>query len=83
MYIQATISCPCGCIFESEYQESQLSSPPKCPQCGQVMNQASWESLSDAMARFGDLNYHIVKWHLERNEPLMQVPALTVRTLTD
>lgn len=83
MYVQATISCKCGCIFEEEFQESSLDSPPKCPQCGQIMDKASWESLRDVMARFGDFNHHVIKWHLERQEPLMQVPAITVRTLKD
>ena len=83
MFVQATISCKCGCIFESEFQNSSLESPPKCPQCGQIMNEASWENLRNAMAQFGDLNQHIVKWHLERGEPLMQVPVITVRTFRD
>jgi hypothetical protein len=83
MFVQATISCKCGCIFESEFQKSSVENPPKCPQCGQAMNDTSWKSLRDTMAQFGDLNQHIVKWHLEREEPLMQVPAITVRTLRD
>lgn len=81
MFVQATISCKCGCIFESEFQKSTLDSPPKCPQCGQVMDKTSWESLRDVMSRLSDVNHHIVKWNLERNEPLMLIPAITVRTL--
>ncbi len=83
MYVQATISCKCGCIFEEEFQKSHLDSPPKCHQCGKVMDKTSWETLRDIMARFGDFNQHIIKWHLEQEEPLMQVPAITVRTVKD
>lgn len=81
MYAQATISCECGCIFESEFQNSDLNKPPKCPMCGKVMNKTSWQSLRDVMAEVCDLNHHIFKWHLERDEPLMQVPAITVRSV--
>lgn len=83
MLVQSTIYCECGCIFESEFQESSYDNPPVCPQCKQVMDSDSWKALHNIMGDLNDFNTHIVKWHSERNEPLMQVPAITVRTLKD
>lgn len=81
MFVQATITCDCGCVFESEFQNSEHDKAPICPQCGKQMNQVSWESLRTIMAELGDFNQHILKWSLEHNEPRMFVPAITVRTL--
>ena len=52
-------------------------------QCKKVMNAASWKHLRAIMADINDFNTDVLKWHSERNEPLMQVPAITVRTLKD
>lgn len=81
MFVQATITCECGCIFESEFQESSYENPPTCPQCGKQMNQTSWEALRNTMGKLSDFNQHILKWSMEREEPRMFVPAITVRTL--
>ena len=81
MQVKATITCECGCIFEAEFQNSKLENAPVCPQCKKQMDSKSWESLRDLMARYADFNHHIVKWSLERQEPRMEVPAITVRTL--
>ncbi len=81
MFVQSTISCECGCIFTSEFQVSSIDHAPTCPQCGKVMDKDSWQRLRSIMADVSDFNHHMVKWHLERKEPLMQVPAITVRTL--
>lgn len=81
MFVQATISCECGCIFDTEFQKSSAEKPPVCPQCKKQMDQQSWESLRDIMSRTSDFNQHIIKWNLERGEPRMLVPAITVRTL--
>ena len=83
MFVQATISCECGCIFESEFQNSKLEECPTCPQFGKVMNAESWKHLRSIMADLNDFNTHMTKWHSDRGEPLMQVPAMTVRTLKD
>ena len=83
MFIQSTITCECGCVFESEFQNSTADSAPVCPQCKKVMNAASWKHLRALMADINDFNTDVLKWHSERNEPLMQVPAITVRTLKD
>lgn len=78
---KATISCSCGCMFYADYQGSSKSNSPKCPQCGAVMDKASWKTLIDAMAYLSDYNQHMVKWNLERGEPRMLVPSITVSTL--
>lgn len=83
MFIQATISCECGCFFESEFQTSEHEKCPICPQCGKTMDFESWKHLRSIMADFNDFNTNMLKWHSDRNEPLMQVPAMTVRTLKD
>lgn len=56
MFVQATITCECGCIFESEFQESNYENPPTCPQCGKQMNQTSWEALRNTMGKLSDFN---------------------------
>ena len=81
MFVQATISCECGCIFDTEFQKSSVENPPVCPQCKKKMDKQSWESLLDIMSRTSDFNQHIIKWNLERGEPRMLVPAITARTL--
>ena len=81
MFVQATISCECGCIFDTESQKSSVENPPVCPQCKKKMDKQSWESLRDIMSRTSDFNQHIIKWNLERGEPRMLVPAITARTL--
>jgi len=81
MFIQSTISCECGCIFESEFQTSKFDHAPKCPACGKVMNSESWKQLRSIMSSINDYNTDMMKWHMDRGEPLMQVPAITVRTL--
>lgn len=83
MYPKATIVCSCGCMFESNFQKSSLDNPPRCPQCGTVMDESSWKSLRTTMAEFADFNQHILKWNYERNEPKMIVPVITVSTLED
>lgn len=50
MFIQATISCQCSCIFEEEFQTSTENNAPKCPQCGNVMSYDSWKHLRSIMA---------------------------------
>lgn len=79
----ATINCPCGCMFQTNFQKSSNESSPCCPQCKTEMNIESWKSLRTCMADLADFNYHILKWHSERNEPKMIVPVITVSTLTD
>ena len=81
MFVQATISCECGCIFEAEFQKSSAENPPVCPQCKKQMDKQSWASLREIMSRTSDFNQHIIKWNLERGEPRMLVPAITARTL--
>lgn len=81
MLIQSTIACECGCLFESEFQSTSHEKAPKCPQCGKIMNSESWKRLRTIMSELNDFNTDIVRWHSDRNEPLMQVPAITVRTL--
>lgn len=81
MFVQATISCECGCIFEAEFQKSSAENPPVCPQCKKQMDKQLWASLRDIMSRTSDFNQHIIKWNLERGEPRMLVPAITARTL--
>lgn len=81
MFVQSTIACGCGCIFESEFQNSKLEERPTCPQCGKSMDTESWKHLRSIMSDLNDFNTDIVKWHSDRGEPLMQVPAMTVRTL--
>lgn len=81
MYPKATISCECGCMFESDFQKSSPERPPCCPQCNAVMDMESWKSLRETMSGLADFNYHILKWHEERKEPKMLVPAITVSTL--
>lgn len=81
MFVQATISCECGCIFDTEFQKSSVENPPVCPQCKKKMDKQSWESLRDIMSRTSDFNQHIIKWNLERGEPRMLVPTITARTL--
>lgn len=83
MFIQSTISCECSCIFEAEFQGSSYELPPVCPQCKQTMDKESWKALRDTMGHLNNFNTHVVKWNSERNEPLMQVSAITVRTLKD
>lgn len=83
MFVQSTITCGCGCIFESEFQTSKPEECPTCPQCGKTMDAESWKRLRSIMADLNDFNTDMVKWHSDRNEPLMQVPAITVRTLKD
>lgn len=78
---KSTISCSCGCMFYSGFQGSSEEIPPKCPQCGAVMDKASWKALRNTMAGLADFNYHIAKWNAERNEPRMLVPAITISTL--
>ena len=51
MFVQATISCECGCIFDTEFQKSSVENPPVCPQCKKKMDKQSWESLRDIMSR--------------------------------
>lgn len=81
MYVQATVNCECGCIFEVEYQGSSYENSPICPDCLKKMDAASWKTLRDAMGYLNDFNQHIVKWSTEHGEPRMQAPALTVRSL--
>lgn len=71
MFIQATISCECGCFFESEFQTSEHEKCPICPQCGKAMDFESWKHLRSIMADFNDFNTNMLKWHSDRNEPLM------------
>ena len=78
---KATISCSCGCMFQTAFQNSSLDVPPQCPQCKAVMDKTSWKSLRDSMSNLADFNSHILKWNYERNEPRMLVPAITVSTL--
>ena len=78
MYVQATINCECGSIFRVEFQDGH--NVPVCPKCGNQMNEKSWKSLQDVMGRFSDFNHDILKWNLERSEPRMQVPVITVQT---
>lgn len=77
---KATIVCECGCIFEVDYQNSTPDNSPICPQCQRQMDKESWKSLRDIMARYNDFSQHMVKWSLERQEPRMEVPAITVQT---
>lgn len=81
MYPKSTISCLCGCMFYADFQGSTEEDPPKCPQCGAVMDKTSWKSLRDTMAGLADFNYHVLKWSSERNEPRMLVPSITISTL--
>lgn len=81
MYPKATIACSCGCMFQTDFQKSSYENPPRCPQCDVVMDIDSWKSLRNIMAEFADFNQHIIKWNLERNEPRMLVPAITISTL--
>lgn len=81
MYVQATVNCECGCIFEVEFQGSSYENPPVCPECQKKMDVESWKTLRDGMGCLNDYNYHAVKWANERGEPRMQVPAVTVRSL--
>ena len=81
MFVQATISCECCGIFDTEFQKSSVENPPVCPQCKKKMDKQSWESLRDIMSRTSDFNQHIIKWNLERGEPRMLVPTITARTL--
>lgn len=83
IFVQSTIACECGCIFESEFQTSTLEKRPICPQCRKAIGAESWKHLRSIMADLNDFNTHMVKWHSDRGEPLMQVPAMTVRTLKD
>jgi len=70
-------------MFQSDFQKSSLEKPPCCPQCNAVMDMESWKSLRTTMAEFADFNYHVLKWHSERKEPKMLVPAITITTLED
>lgn len=81
MFVQATIACECGGFFEAEFQTSEHNKCPVCPQCGKIMDSTSWKHLRSIMGELSDFNTDILKWHSERNEPLMQVPAITIRTL--
>ena len=83
MHPTSTISCSCGCIFSARFQGSSEEMPPKCPQCGAVMDKTSWKALRDTMAGLVDFNYHILKWNAECNEPRMLVSAITISTLED
>ena len=81
MNVKATIACECGCIFEADFQNSALGNAPICPQCQKQMDEKSWESLRNIMAQYVDFNQHMVKWNLERQEPRMEVAAITAKTL--
>lgn len=81
MYPKATVSCSCGCLFQIDFQTSSIDAQPQCPQCKATMNETSWRSLRTAMAELADFNHHVVKWNLERQEPRMLVPVITVNTL--
>lgn len=80
---KATISCSCSCMFQAAFQNGSAVVPPQCPQCKAVMDKTSWKALWDTMASLADFNHHILKWNMERNEPRMLVPAITVNTLED
>lgn len=78
---KATISCSCGCMFQTAFQGSSEEEPPQCPQCNAIMDKTSWKALRDTLAELSDFNHHILKWHSERGEACMLVPAITVSTL--
>ncbi len=78
---KATISCSCGCMFQTNFQGSSSEIPPKCPQCNAIMDKTSWNTLRNILAELADFNYHILKWNSERHETRMLVPAITVSTL--
>jgi hypothetical protein len=81
MFVQSTISCGCGCIFEAEFQGSSHDNPPVCPQCNSVMDNESWKRLRSIMSEFNDFSTDMIRWHSDRGEPLMQVPVITIRAL--
>lgn len=77
MYAYATIKCKCGRIFVVQFQESSHDIPAVCPCCKLAMDIDSWHALRNLMGSLEEFNYHIHKYHTEREEPLMLVESIS------
>lgn len=83
MYVEATITCKCNCMFQTGIHKSPYDVPPKCPQCNAVMDIEAWHRLLSATGELADFNTEMLKNHTGLNEPLMLASALTVKTLPE
>ena len=79
MFIQATISCKCGCVSRIEFQDGKHSYT--CPQCKATMNPEAYEKLERIMGEFGDWNTDMLKNAQE--EPKMRAITLSIADLVD
>lgn len=81
MFVQATISCKCGCVSRVEFQDGKHSYT--CPQCKTAMAPDAYIKLEKIMCDFGDWNTEVVKNARGSNEPEMRALSLTVADLAD
>ena len=81
MFVQATISCKCGCFSRVEFQDGKHSYT--CPQCKAAMAPEAYIKLEKIMCDFADWNTEVVKNARGSNEPEMRALSLTVADLAD
>jgi hypothetical protein len=71
MYSVVKIKCQCNKLFDVNFEDTKHDEPIRCPFCHLEMDLDSHHTLRNLMGSFKDFNQHIIKYHLERNEPKM------------
>lgn len=81
MFVQAIISCECGCISRFEFQSGKDTYI--CPNCKKVMNENTFKNMKAIMGEFSDLNSDILKHASGLHEPEMRVASISISDLED
>ena len=81
MFVQATISCKCGCISRIEFQAGKHAYV--CPNCKTAMNADMYSKLEKIMCDFGDWNTDVIKNPRGLNEPEMRAVTISIADLGD
>lgn len=80
MFLQATISCECGCVSRFEFQDKAGKDTYVCPcsDCGRNMDKTAYKKLTVIMAELIDWNMDMSKNAEGLHEPKMRAIALTM-----
>lgn len=81
MFIQATMSCECGCVFRVEFQDGKHACV--CPNCKSAMPVDAYSKLEKVMCEFGDWNTESIKSSHELKTPRMRAISLSIADLKD
>lgn len=81
MFVQATISCECGCVSRLELQSGKVSFV--CPRCKKAMADSTYQELANIMGHFGDLNTDVLKHSTGLGEPKMRAITLSIADSED